>query len=158
MNKIPRPGPVSKIGPISTNPNVAQAQPVGTTPALSDNNIQIFTYITKPTGKTDTLYNADRAWARVTLTLTTAGPVAVGQLADLGTLTGGQGMLLQTGVPTDLNIAKGNRVFVVANAVNRVNVVVAPIPWLEVITGCVMAIATAMGASVANAVGRVLKP
>lgn len=158
MNKIPRPGPVSKIGPISTNPNVAQTQPVGTTPAQSDNNIQIFTFITKPSGRTDTLYNADRTWARVTLTLTTAGPVAVGQLQDLGTLTGGQGMLLQTGVPTYLDIAKGNRVYVLATAVNRINVVVAPIPWLEVIAGSVMAIATAMGATVANAVTRVLKP
>ena len=49
-----------------------------------------------------------------------------------------QGISLQTGVPVVLDVARGNRLFVLSSAVNRITVVVAPYPWLEVITGSVM--------------------
>ncbi len=139
MNKIPRPGPVSKTGPMPASPGGAvQAPQPATTFAESANQIQLFTYTTRAVPETQTLYNADRQWARVTLTLTTAGPVQVGEKQDLGNITAGQGVSLQTGVPVVLDVARGNRIFVVAGAVNRISVVVAPYPWLEVITGSVM--------------------
>ncbi len=139
MNKIPRQGPVSKIGPMPAAPGGAvQAPQPATSFADGANQIQLSTYTTQAVSGTQTLYNADRQWARVTLTLTTAGPVQVGEKQDLGTVTAGQGISLQTGVPVVLDVARGNRLFVLSSAVNRITVVVAPYPWLEVITGSVM--------------------
>ena len=81
------------------------------------------------------LYNGDRMWARVILTLETAGPVAVGQSSQLQPVLSGKGQLLETGVPTPFTIAKGNRLYIAATGVNRVKVVVEPFPWLEQLTG-----------------------
>ena len=160
MNKIPRPGPVSKIGamPGAAPGGAVQAPAPATSFAEGANQIQLSTYTTQAVSGTQTLYNADRQWARVTLTLTTAGPVQVGEKQDLGPVTAGQGISLQTGVPVVLDVARGNRLFVTSSAVNRITVVVAPYPWLEVITGSVMAIATAMGGAVGRLVSRITGP
>jgi len=102
-----------------------------------DNRTQIYTYLTKlPTdGASDILYNGDRLWAKITLTLQTAGPVAVGQQSNLRPVLGGQGTLLTPGVPYVVTIGKGTRLYIAANTVNRVAVQVEPFPWLENITG-----------------------
>lgn len=85
-------------------------------------------------GKTPILYNGDRLWARVTMTLQTAGIVVWGTRAELAPITSGKGSELQTNVPVTLTVAKGTRIYYLASAINRVTVQVEPIPWLERIT------------------------
>lgn len=101
------------------------------------NRVDLFTYFTKPpvVGQpTPVLYEANRLWTDVTLTLETAGPVAVGIRSQITPVLSGRGVLLPTGVPVTLRIAKGNRIYIAATAVNRVKVLLQPVPWLEQIT------------------------
>lgn len=92
------------------------------------------TYFTKA-GRTEIIYNGDRQWARITLTLETAGPVSVGNAQQLTPVLSGKGILLQTNVPVAFTIAKGTRLYIAATGVNRVKRMVEPVPWLEQITG-----------------------
>lgn len=100
---------------------------------------KVSTYFTKAPSigqdPTAVLYNGDRLWARVVLTLETAGPVAVGDQSSIVPVLSGRGQLLATGEPTPFVIAKGTKLFIAATAVNRVKVVIEPVPWLEQITG-----------------------
>jgi hypothetical protein len=123
-----------KLSPVSLNPSVAQVHAPAAVTGAAENRIETSTYLTK-IGETQVLYNGDRMWAKVTLTLKTAGPVAVGQHANLTPVLSGRGQLLQTGVPLVFNVAKGNRLYIAATAVNPVSVVVEAYPWLETITG-----------------------
>jgi hypothetical protein len=100
----------------------------------AENRIEVSTYLTKA-GGSFVLYNGDRMWARVTLTLKTAGPVAVGQHANLTPVLSGRGQLLETGRATFFDIAKGNRLYIAATGVNPVSMVVEAYPWLETLTG-----------------------
>jgi hypothetical protein len=126
--------PGGKLAPVSLNPQVAQVRAPAVSTGQAENRTEISTYLTQ-IGGTAVLYNADRMWAKVTLTLRTAGPVAVGQHANLTPVLSGRGQLLQTGVPATFNIAKGNRLYIAATAVNPVNMMVEAYPWLETITG-----------------------
>lgn len=92
------------------------------------------TYFTRTIG-TQVLYNGDRQWARVTLTLETAGPVVVGNQQSLTPVTSGKGQLLTTSLPVTFTIAKGTRLYIASTSVNRVKVAIEPVPWLEQITG-----------------------
>lgn len=131
--KSPPASATTKIGPVSVDRTVASVPaPAATGPG--DNRTQVSTYLTKPRG-TDILYNGDRLWAKLTLTLQTAGPVAVGQQQSLRPVLGGAGTLLTPGVPYVVTIGKGTRLYIAANTVNRVAVQVEPFPWLENITG-----------------------
>jgi hypothetical protein len=102
----------------------------------SDRNASAFTYLTQigplaAGGGTPVIYNGDRLWAKVTLTLETAGPVAVGQQANLFPVLGGAGVLLQTNIPRSFDVGKGNKLYIAATAVNRVSVLVEAYPWIE---------------------------
>lgn len=129
-----RPPTPSKLGPVSMNQSVAQVRAPAVTTGQAENRVEISTYTTK-IGTTDVLYNGDRMWAKVTLTMRTAGPVAVGQNATLGPVLSGKGQLLQTGVPTPFNVPKGNRLYVIASAITPISVLIEAYPWLETITG-----------------------
>lgn len=131
---MPPPGRRSKIGPVSLNRNIAQAPSPSDQVGTGENRIQVSTYFTKALG-TDLLYAGDRIWTRVRLVLLTAGPVAVGQFNDITPVLSGKGLLLVTGQPVSFDIAKGNRLFIAAQSVNRVSVSIEPYPWLETITG-----------------------
>ena len=72
----------------------AQVRAPAATTGQSENKIQIRTYLTTP-GPSVVLYNGDRMWARLTLTLETAGPVAVGEQSAIVPVTSGKGQLLQ---------------------------------------------------------------
>jgi hypothetical protein len=132
-----RPG--TAIGMTPTRPDPVSAQP--TTPGAPpqptnvDRNTQTYTYITRATlaeGEgTPVLYNGDRIWAKIILTLETAGPVAVGTLADIGPVLSGKGRLLVTNVPAEFIIAKTSRLYILATAINRVSVTIEPLPWME---------------------------
>jgi hypothetical protein len=152
----PQPGGAgSKIGPISTNRTVATVQTPAVQSGQSEYRYQANTYITKVpvTGEPpQIIYNGDRLWARVTLTLETAGPVAVGENQQLTPVLSGKGQLLQTGVATTFNIGKGNKLYVAATTVNRIKVLVEAVPWLETITGLLTSVLGSMGGSVLDLV------
>jgi hypothetical protein len=152
VNKIPpqylgNTGQKSKIGPVSLDHRVAQSPTPSDTTGHAETRINISTYFTSVPGVGDppaVLYNGDRIWTRVRVTLLTAGPVAVGQLANLFPVLGGAGQLLQPGVPTTFDIAKGNKLYIAANSVNRVSLTVEPYPWLETLTGLLTSLVAAV--------------
>ena len=136
----PKIGHGSKIGHVSTNRTVAQSPKPADTTGGSENRSFIDTYFTKAPvdgQATDIIYNGDRLWAKVTLTLETAGPVAVGNSSSITPVLSGKGQLLETDVPTIFFIAKGTRMYVAASGINRVKRIVEPVPWLETIAGLV---------------------
>lgn len=158
----PRPpvSQTSKIGNVSLDRTRAQATTPSDSTGTSEDKIKINTYITKApsiTGDgTDTIYNGDRMWARVTLTLETAGPVAVGDSTSITPVLSGKGLLLETGVPMIFDVAKGNRLYIAATSVNRVKIMISPYPWLETITGLAGSILNAIlgkAAAVASTLG-----
>lgn len=105
-----------------------------------ENRAKFYTYFTK-NQPAEVLYNGDRLWAKVTLTLETAGPVCVGDSSAISPVLSGKGMLLETGVPFTFTIAKGTRLYIAATTINRVKVEISPIPWLEQIVGILSLIA-----------------
>ncbi len=94
-----------------------------------------FTYQTIAGGAIKTLYTANIPWARVKLLLETAGPVAVSTSQQFLPVLSGRGILLQTGVEREITLAKGSQLYVASPTVNRISVVVEPVPWLEQILG-----------------------
>lgn len=137
--KAPPPSQTTKIGPISTDRTVASVASPQAQTGAGDNRTQIYTYLTKlpEKGQAAVLYNGDRLWAKITLVLQTAGPVAVGQQQGIVPVLGGQGALLTTGQPYETVIAKGSRLYIAANGINRIAVKVEPLPWLEQITALI---------------------
>lgn len=89
----------------------------------------IFTYFTVP-GPTLELFAAPK-WITVKLLLETAGPVAVSTKQQIGPTLSGKGQLLPTGQQLEFTLYKGDRLYIVCEAVNRVAVTIESIPWLE---------------------------
>jgi hypothetical protein len=134
---------------VRPNPTVATPEPIAAGGGQEDRSTDIYTYNTIvgfDGSQTPILYNGDRNWAKVTLVLDTAGPVVVGNRADIAPIFSGKGWTLTTGEPIEFIIAKGTRIYVFSSAVNRVKVQVAPLPWLEKIT--------ALSAGILSQIGR----
>ena len=87
---------------------------------------EIQTHFTK-IGGTHLLFSAN-FWCTVILTLETAGPVSAGTRESLTPVLGGSGVLLDTGVESKWKLAKGDRVYVAAESINRVKFIVEPLP------------------------------
>lgn len=151
-NPIARPPQQSKIPAFHTNRHQAQVPAPADTTGAGENRLQTSTFFTK-VGGTTVIYTADRMWCKVTLTLQTAGPVAVGQFAQLDPVTSGRGQNLQPGVPTTFNVAKANNLYVAATAINAISLLVEPYPWLETLTGLLTTLTGGALSSVAAAVG-----
>jgi hypothetical protein len=100
-------------------------------PVMPDNVQQtdIYTYFTKA-GETRLLTSAKR-WTLVRLTLENAGPVAIGTKQTITPVLSGKGRLLPTGEEIQFTLAPGNRLFIAAEAVNRVSVTIEPIAYLD---------------------------
>lgn len=134
-------------GPVLMNRAVASSQAPAVSTGNSEYRNQIFTYFTKAPANgralTSVLYNGDLQWAIVTATLESAGPVVVGQSADLQPVLSGVGQLLETGIPLTFNIAKGQKLYIASTAINRVKVTIQADPWQEVIVGLLTRIASA---------------
>lgn len=140
--------PPIKTAPRSTlnrppgRPNPTQAS--SPSPALDQGGTQfrteLTTLITK-IGPTELVYDGTRIWAQVTLTLETAGPVAVGTRANLTPVLSGKGILLETLVPKTFTIAKGDKLYMASNAVSRIKFELAPVPWLEQLAGTLSRVA-----------------
>jgi hypothetical protein len=90
------------------------------------------------------LYSGDRTWARITVTLETAGPVAIGTKANITPVLSGKGILLRTGVPKTFDIAKGDNLYIASNAVSRLSLEIQPLPWLEQMAGSISMVADAI--------------
>lgn len=134
----------SKLGVnISTDRNVAASATPSVNVGEGENNTFVDTYFTRVPvlgEQTDIIYNGDRLWAKITLTLETAGPVVVGQAATLTPVLSGKGALLQTGVPSVFTIAKGTKLYVASTSINRVRRVIEPATaWGENITAMLTA-------------------
>lgn len=130
----------SKIGYASTNRHQAQSPGPASVSGHSEHRTQVSTYFTKipvDGAEPEILYNGDRMWANVTMTLETAGPVAVGQSQQLSPVLSGKGILLETDVPLTLTIAKGTRLYIRSTSINRVKLIIEPFAWLETITGLI---------------------
>lgn len=93
---------------------------------------EISTYFTK-VGGNNLLYQAE-GWVRLRIMLETAGPVAIGSRDDVEPVLSGKGITLIRDVEISFPLAKGNRVFITSGAVNRVRMIVEPIPWAEQVT------------------------
>lgn len=131
---------LQKIGALAELPDRTQATVTGAKPDLAagEKRSSISTYFTKPVQigiPTAILYNGERMWTRLVLTLETAGPVAVGNMSAITPVLSGKGQLLQTNEPTPFTLAKGVRLYIASTSVNRVKVTVEPVPWLEQIVG-----------------------
>ncbi len=150
------PTQTSKIGPVpSTNRNVATAPEPQARQGAAETKTTATTYFTKvATDETQILYNGDRQWALVTVTLQTAGPVVVGLVAKLTPVLSGKGIDLTPNVPVTLRVAKGNRVWIASTSVSRVKYVVEPAPWLEQITGLLRELVGSAVSRVSQAVRR----
>ena len=84
-----------------------------------------------PGQESNPMYSAQE-WVRVQLFLETAGPVSVGTRVDLFPVLSGKGILLPpSGEPVKLLLPKGDRLYIAAEAINRVKFIVEPIPFLE---------------------------
>jgi len=91
----------------------------------------IYTYFTVPSGETELLYSSEN-WVRIELQLETAGPVSVGTREEVSPVLSGKGILLPTGDESiEFVLPKGNRLYVASGSINRVKVIVEPIPWIE---------------------------
>lgn len=86
--------------------------------------------VAQPFGQTHKLFDA-RQWMRVKLRLETAGPVTVGTNAHLETAIGsGAGSSLGVDELV-IVLKKGDTLYYIANATNRVRIIREPIPWQE---------------------------
>lgn len=91
---------------------------------------EIETYFTQPQAGTVLLYSAEE-FVRARLTLRTAGPVAVGTREELAPVLSGRGIQLVPNDEYEVVIPAGQRLYIISEAVNRVNFTIEPIPWLE---------------------------
>jgi hypothetical protein len=91
---------------------------------------EIYTVFTDASGITRLLYSAP-TWIRVRLTLQTAGPVSVGTREDLGNVLSGQGVLLTTDEEIHWDLDREDRLFWVAESINRVRFSVERIAYGE---------------------------
>jgi hypothetical protein len=90
---------------------------------------EIYTYFTKP-GPTRLLYTAED-WIEVILELQTAGPVAFSTRQEITPVLSGKGILLTTDIPRKVTLEKGDRIFIAAEAVNRVSFITQPFGFLQ---------------------------
>lgn len=91
---------------------------------------EIETYFTQPQAGTVLLYSAEE-FVRARLTLRTAGPVAIGTREELAPVLSGRGIQLVPDDEYEVVIPAGQRLYIISEAVNRVNFTIEPIPWLE---------------------------
>jgi hypothetical protein len=129
---------MAKLGAnTSTDRTMGSVQAPSATVAGAELHTEISTFFARPSvdGQLPVIYNGDRQYAQVILTLETAGPVAVSTKQQILPVLSGKGQLLETGVPLTFTLAKGNRLWVATTSLNRIKVTVQPLPWLEQLAG-----------------------
>lgn len=150
------PSPPSKIGLTSTDRNQASVPSPSPTISGAELTTEVYTFIAQPSsdGKPVVLYNADRQYARVTLTLENAGPVVIGNKQQLVPVLSGKGALLNTDMPFAMTVTKGNKIYIATTSINRVKVLIEPVPWLEQIAGMISALPGMLANAIKNAFKR----
>ncbi len=124
-------GPLDKYQP----PALPSVKPTAT-------KTRMYTYFTSAT-ETKLLYSAE-GWVKARLILETAGPVAVGMDQNITPVLSGKGILLPINVEVEFYLSKGDRIFIAAEAINRVRFIIEPTPYsnaLGSIEGALAAIA-----------------
>ena len=123
LSELVRPG---------VNKEIARAIPTSKMgePAIQfqANHTEIYTYFTQ-VGGSRLLYSSE-GWIRVRMKLETAGPVAIGTRQEITPVLSGRGILLDTDGEYETVLAKGDRLFMASETVNRVKFTVEPIPFL----------------------------
>ena len=126
------------VQPTPGQPNYAKfAPPPLPTVKLSDTKTRMNTYFTKP-GETSLLYSAE-GWVFVRLTLEDAGPVSVGMDQNITPVLSGRGVLLPTNIERHFTMTKGDRIFIAAEAINRVSFTIEPM-GISAILGAIMSL------------------
>jgi hypothetical protein len=134
---------VRQLAPIATTSAIAPSSgqapkytsgdvPSGALPGVQtavQQQTEIYTYFTRA-GETKLLYSGVK-WVQMKLTLETAGPVAVSNKAQVTPVLAGKGILLPTGEEVKFIVGKGTRIYIAAESINRVKVIIEPIPFLE---------------------------
>lgn len=136
-----RPNPLLRSPPPPGNKMAEAALPGVSVPSPSvlaqNNKVATYTYLTRA-GREQVLYTGDQEWANITLLLETAGPVAVSTSANLRPVLSGKGILLPTGQPMPFTVSRGNRLYIAAEGINRVKVVIEqPAYGAEILGGIV---------------------
>jgi hypothetical protein len=91
----------------------------------------VTTFFTLGSVESELLYSAEN-WVRIRVSLQTAGPVAIGTVSEIVPVLSGKGIILDPDDdPWEAMVPKGTRVYVASETVNRLDVTVDPIPWLE---------------------------
>lgn len=93
---------------------------------------EIYTYFTIPDGVTKLLFSAN-FWCTAKLTLETAGPVSAGTREEQVPVLSGNGILLTTDLEEEWVLAKGNRIFIAAESIQRVKFVLEPMPTGDIL-------------------------
>ena len=113
------------------------SQPPGPQWSLTTHT-SIQTVFTRAGGTSKILDN--KQWARVTLLLETAGPVAFGTTGAITPVLSGKGQLLPTGKEVSFVLPPGDKLYLAAEAINRIGFRTEPLPWLEQIYRGVLAL------------------
>lgn len=91
----------------------------------------VTTFFTLGSIESELLYSAEN-WVRIRVSLQTAGPVAIGTVSEIVPVLSGKGIILDPdNDPWEAVLPKGARVYIASETVNRIDVTVDPIPWLE---------------------------
>jgi hypothetical protein len=93
---------------------------------------ELWTLTTQVFGESQLFITAE-SWIQVRLRLQTAGPVAVSTREDIVPVLSGRGALLEDDEDTVFVMQKGDRLFYACQAVNRVRVIIEPIPAVPVV-------------------------
>jgi hypothetical protein len=112
----------------------------------------VYTYLTVP-GPTQLLLSLPH-WSVVTLRLETAGPVSVGTREDLSPVGSGKGRLLPANEDIRIVMVPLTRLYIAADAVQRVAIQVEPYPWLFEILNAVKGVAPALSSMLSRLLGR----
>ena len=108
----------------------------------AEGRTSISTYFTKPGGDF-VLYEAD-SWAWVNVMLLDAGPVDVGTRDKISPVNSGKGGALVTNQNFRFPVRKGERVYITANAINRVRLTIEPVPFGEQVLSLMDSIRSAL--------------
>jgi hypothetical protein len=116
-----------KLNPIRTVKGLAKyAPPPVPTVKPTDTKTKAYDYFTVP-GETRLLYSAE-GWVHARLLLQNAGPVSIGMDQNITPVLSGKGRLLPTGEEIRFILTKGDRIFIAAEAINRVSFTIEPLP------------------------------
>lgn len=103
----------------------------GETPKqLQTYRLDVRSVFTQPSLESQELYAAEQ-WVRIKINLQTGGPVAVGTAESIAPVLSGKGILLDPDKTFEAYIPKGGRFYCASETVNRLDLIIEPVPWLE---------------------------